>query len=224
MKKIKQKKYSDREIEEIKTAFFKKFETEINNHILYSDEKVSVDIPFWEIAFEDIFKKENIDKYSELFEYIFSMKDYDMSVEDFDKDGGFIISLYARTESQFEMETFEDYTYLIECYIEDRWRGYCNCSPEDEDYDERYKCCGHSCDYYAPMFAWYKKVTKGLYSYDGDAHDIWDYRDKYMEAHRSDEQEAEKILNKISQKESLIANAQEEIKKLQAELSKFKKE
>lgn len=113
---------------------------------------------------------------------------------------------------------FEDvnipYSYIINFEYDNRHWGYCQCSKDDDDYDERYDCCGHGCDWSAPKFTIIKEIYLGSSSFEGDEHDYWDFEDKYYNIDDKDKKEQAKLAK--------IKALEEEKSRIEKELAELK--
>ena len=107
-----------------------------------------------------------------------------------------------------------DYTYKINFEIDERSWGFCQCSEGDEDYDERYDCCGHGCDWTAPSYSIEKVTYLGGNSWEGDEHDYWNFKDKFYNIDTKEKEE--------QQKQAKINRLKKQIEDLQKELDKLK--
>lgn len=123
---------------------------------------------------------------------------------------------YAKLEIGFyneREETINDLYYTINFVRVERYWGYCECSEGDEDYDIRYKCCGHGCDWSAPSFSIIKQYSCGDYSWNGDEHDYWDFEDKFNNVTLEEKKDL--------QKKAEIKSLEEQIKTLTEKLHKL---
>ena len=107
-----------------------------------------------------------------------------------------------------------DYTYKINFEIDERDWKFCQCSEGDEDYDERYNCCGHGCDWSAPACSIEKVIEIGSKVWEGDEHDYWDFEDNFYNIDEKKKQE--------KQKQAKINRLKNQIEDLQKELDKLK--
>lgn len=116
-------------------------------------------------------------------------------------------------ENKGKSNTFKDCCYYINFLHDKRHWGYCECSPEDEGYNEEYDCCGNGCDWDAPAFSIEKveRVCCGIW--DGLAKDYWQYEDKFNKI-----QTIKSIKLEQYKKEREKAQILEAIKKLQNKL------
>lgn len=111
-------------------------------------------------------------------------------------------------ESNFSYEITFDYE-------EHNW-GYCECNPGDSDYREDKHCCGHRCDWEAPIIEVRKSFLVSNHLWSGDEHDYWDFEDKF---YADDKEENEKKL--LAERECKIRNLKETIENAQKELKKL---
>lgn len=132
-----------------------------------------------------------------------------------DDTGGYT---YGRIEVLIEKKSgtigaLEDYCYYINFSYDDRNWGYCQCIPEDDDYNEVHKCCGNGCDWTAPAF----NITKEIYvhsgEWDGLERDYWEYEDKFNKNQKNRSIEVEEY-----KKEQKRKNLEKQIKELQGKL------
>lgn len=57
--------------------------------------------------------------------------------------------------------------------------GFCECEPGQEGYDPKHRCCGKSCDWYAPAFVLEKHRKMGSASWQGLERDYWAYEEAF---------------------------------------------
>lgn len=129
-------------------------------------------------------------------------------------NGNVEINFYEKDSNDEYYTPAEKFSYRIEFTRDERNWGYCECSEDDEDYREDKHCCGHGCDWSAPEFRMYKVIDVGIDSWDGDAHDFWDFEDDF---YKSDKELADEKAKK--DKELKIKYLQDSINKMQKELS-----
>lgn len=98
--------------------------------------------------------------------------------DDYYSNGTISVSLQSKVPNEYN-DYWLDYNYEISLDIDERNWGYCECSDGDKDYDSRHGCCGHGCDWTAPAFSLVKHINIGNSSWNGDAHDFWDFEDKF---------------------------------------------
>jgi hypothetical protein len=119
-------------------------------------------------------------------------------------------------ESEYLVDAFEDYCYYIEFLFDERMWGYCQCTPEDEGYNEKYKCCGVGCDWVAPAIRITKEVDLGYYKWEGYERDYWEYEKQF---YKKEENKSKKV--EEYKKQQRIKEIQRQIKQLQEELEKL---
>ncbi len=103
--------------------------------------------------------------------------------------------------------------YYIEFINDERYMGYCQCKPEDEGYNEKYKCCGKKCDFIAPAFRLYEEVDLRYSTWDGLEKDYWTYKEKFEINEKNKNEEVERF-----KKEKKKQEIEDKIMKLQVEL------
>lgn len=77
-------------------------------------------------------------------------------------------------------KTYLDHHYEIELTRDERYWGYCTCSPDDEGYNDKHRCCGNGCDWVAPAFT-LRKIEEWSVSFKGVERDIWKLEEKWNE-------------------------------------------
>jgi len=122
-------------------------------------------------------------------------------------------------ESEHWVDAYYDYCYYIEFLHDERHWGYCECSPEDKGYNEKYKCCGNGCDWNSPAFSIEKIVSLGNYAWVGQEKDYWKYEEQFESNEQNKNTEVEKF--KLEQEKQYL---KDRIKELQEELSKLENE
>ena len=110
---------------------------------------------------------------------------------------------------------FDDlpYRYLIECSTEGRYWGFCECTPDMNDYREDKGCCGHGCDWEAPRIQIKKVYDMTLHSWTGDEHSYWEFEDEYYKKDKALKEEKD-----LQYKEDRKKYLEKEISKMAAEL------
>lgn len=189
-----------------------------NNSREYYDKRL-LDIPFMIAALDQHLSNEeyikllcDIDKYDYMVQYI------EADSEDYYSDGSISIQLAEKNnngEEYYYVDRVLDYEYKINFHHDERMWGYCQCTKDYPDYDARYDCCGHGCDWTAPAFSVEKIIHIGYNSFDGDEHDFWDYEDKFNNITQKDKEEAEK--------QSKIKRLLEEKERIEKELESLSK-
>ena len=110
----------------------------------------------------------NTDKYKELISDLEKWSDYSLSIDKPVNDYCGIIDVeisLIKYDEESEEDFYEydtpNYDYkLCFSYDERNW-GYCECTPDMEDYREDKKCCGHGCDASFCSFSLHKIVNLG---------------------------------------------------------------
>ena len=103
---------------------------------------------------------------------------YNKSKKDEYTNGNIIIQLQLNEADEYN-NYWLNYNYEITFDFDGRNWGYCQCEDNDKDYDARYKCCGHGCDWNAPSFSLIKHINIGQASWQGDEHALWNFQDKF---------------------------------------------
>lgn len=117
-------------------------------------------------------------------------------------------------ESECLSDIYYDYCYCIEFLFDERYWGYCQCSPEDDGYDAKHDCCGCSCDFIAPAFEITKEYNLGYYSWNGLQKDYWEYEKKFKIINSENVEELEKL-----EKERIKKRLEEEIERLKKRIA-----
>ena len=115
-----------------------------------------------------------------------------------------------------EKDAMSEYYYVIKFLSEDRYWGYCECTPEDPDYRKDHCCCGHGCDWVAPAFSIERMKKESYSSWNGDEHDYWDFEDSY---YQDDKKAAEK--KNAMEKQLKIDFLKQQIKQYEDELKEL---
>ncbi|WP_133015006.1 hypothetical protein [Clostridium cuniculi] len=179
-----------------------------------------LDIPFMIAALDQhLTNKEYEDLLYDLERYDYGIQYIEENPEDYYSDGSIRIQLAEKNcednKYEYYVDRMLDYEYKIDFLHDERYCGYCECEEGYEDYDARYRCCGHGCDWTAPAFSISKIIHIGYNSFDGDEHDFWDYKDKFNNVTQKDKEEAEK--------RSKIRRLQEEKERIERELESLSK-
>ncbi|MET3508285.1 hypothetical protein [Halalkalibacter oceani] len=107
---------------------------------------------------------------------------------DWYNSGSILVYLYEKSDDKWVLPL--EHHYLIEFSHEDRYWGYCECTPNLEGYDARYNCCGNGCDWSAPQVK-VQKIENVLFkSFDGNASDLWELEDKWSNNKEEHKREA----------------------------------
>jgi hypothetical protein len=111
-------------------------------------------------------------------------------------EGSFEFHLYERPLNEdYGWETHLDYYYKMTLLFDERYWGYCKCTPDMEGYNETHECCGIGCDWSAPSIQLDKIENVGYVSFDGYQRDMWELEknwDTYLKIHE-DKQKQERI-------------------------------
>ena len=116
-------------------------------------------------------------------------------------------------ESHLLIHAFYDYCYYIDFFAEPHLYRECKCSPDDEEYNHEYGCCGLDCEWYAPSFEIYKSIFLKKATWKGNQRDYWEYEKKFKENEKRKNKEVEEY-KKIKEKERI----QQQIEELQNKL------
>lgn len=116
-------------------------------------------------------------------------------------------------------ENCKNYHYEIHFSYDERYWGYCECQPGDDDYDEDRQCCGHGCDWDAPAVRVYKCYNMDNGVWNGDEHDYWDFEDAFYK----DDLEL-KVRIEEEEKRQRIKELEKQIASYQNDLDMLKKE
>ena len=178
------------------------------------NDKYEIDIPFNIITLEQSL---GLDSYKELIDDL-GLYNFDISYvntdEEYYSNGEINIYLTKSNDDEYGREQLNK-TYKIILNEEPRDWGYCQCEKGDADYEARYDCCGHGCDWTAPSFSIVKMIALGNNSFNGDANEFWKYSDKF---HNVSEKEKEE-----SNRQSEIARVKREIESLNRQLENLNK-
>jgi hypothetical protein len=192
---------------------------DINERELIPDDKKPIDVCFLVSVVDQKIEKYQ-DFMSDITKYTYCINGYEA-----DNSGGYtngkIRILIEKTDEEKEsisiVDAYYDYCYFIEFLYDERMWGYCECSPEDEGYNEKHKCCGMGCDWYSPAFRLTKENYLGYSSWEGQEKDYWEYEKKFLANEKNKSEEVEKFQNKQRKK-----NIENRILELQKELEELK--
>lgn len=128
----------------------------------------------------------NPDSYKEFISDLKMYPDYNIIIDNSknDYDGIIDIEINLLKYQDGDHNYYRDYDYpsynyeICFSYDERNW-GYCECTPDMEDYREDKKCCGHGCDASFCSFSLHKIFNIISDSWHGDEHDYWDFEDKF---------------------------------------------
>jgi len=189
-----------------------------NENRKYHDTR-ELDIPFIISTLYQSFNN-NKDEYKELISDLEKWLDYSFVIENSTNDYDGIIdveinlSKYGKESEEGYCEySTPNYGYKLCFSYEERNWGYCECTPDLEDYREDKHCCGHGCDAAFCEFELFK-VTKVIRdSWHGDKHDYWEFEDQF---YTNDKELAEKREKECREREimELKARIEADSKKL----------
>ena len=176
-----------------------------------------LDIPFLTAALQQHLSNKKYSSFLEdLSKYDYSIFYYDNEKDNY-SDGYILVELFNKNDGdKFYNPIYCDYKFKIIFNTDDRMDGYCFCTSSDEDYDTRYNCCGHTCDWSAPQFVLQKIENIGSDSFNGDQHDYWDYKDKFIKMSIEENERLERLL-KIRQLQELKADIEKQLEELEEE-------
>jgi hypothetical protein len=158
---------------------------------------------------------QQIEKCKELMEDL-SNNEWSIGIYEDDKYDG-----YTNGEIRIHIIKSEpvDYCYCIEFLYDERYWGYCQCTPDDEGYNSKHKCCGNGCDWIAPAFSITKETFLGDYKWEGYEKDYWEYEEKFHQDKKNKNEEVERH-KREQEKQHLL----EQIKILQNKLKELEKQ
>ena len=178
-----------------------------------------IPVPFYIAALWNQFKFHS-EKYTEFFEDVKDEGFY--QIVPFESGDVYHVTLWEKTDTSkwYSELNCKNYHYEIHFSSEARYWGYCQCKPEDEDYNEEHQCCGHGCDWDAPAVTVYKCYDVDYGEWEGDEHDYWDFEDAFykddLELKARREEEAKQ--QRIKELESQIDSYQSDLEKLMKEM------
>ena len=162
---------------------------ENNNNREYHETR-EWDIPFIISALYQSFN--NIaDNYKDFISDLEKWSDYylitDKPVNDYNGIIDVTISLikYSNEDSVcFRDYNTPDYEYKLCFSYDERYWGYCECTPDMPDYREDKHCCGHGCDGSFCAFELHKIVHVIKDTWHGDEHDYWEFEDEFYASNK----------------------------------------
>ena len=177
-------------------------------------------VPFYVAALWNQFKFHS-EKYEEFFDDVKDENPCQIIPNEYGDIYSVILWEKFDTGKRYSDLDCKKYHYEIHFSYEERYWGYCECQPGDKDYNEDHQCCGHGCDWDAPVVAVYKcyDVDNGVWN--GDEHDYWDFEDVFykddLELKARIEEEAKR--QRIKDLEKQIASYQNDLDKLKKEMN-----
>lgn len=186
-----------------------------------------INIPFVISSLYQSFKNRE-ETYKDFIEDLKKYDDYNILIEDSANDYNGIIDVHVglvkyieRNDSDFAYDDYEypDYDYKFEFTYDERNWGYCECTPDMDDYREDKHCCGHGCDASFCEFELHKILHIAKDTWHGDEHDYWDFEDEF---YASDKELADKKAEE--DRERKIRNLKETIEEATKKLAKLEGE
>lgn len=186
------------------------------------DNKKSIfDIPFLISSLWEAFRAEQ-STYSDFVECLNKSYDYQINIVEPDNDYyGICKAIVSFHISEKVYEGVEDYHYEIDFFYDPRDWGYCDCTPDMEDYRVDKQCCGHGCDWWAPAFEIRKSFNMGGNSWHGDEHSYWDFEDEFYTSDKelADKKAEDNRLREIEFLKKEIENASKRLSELEKEVN-----
>lgn len=164
----------------------------------------ALDVPYLVVPLVQAIDKKELD---EFFEDLGKHENYSYYYEN-DSTGGFTNGCVTIN--------LPECSYKIEFGLDERYFGYCECSPDDEGYHSVKQCCGHGCDWDAPTITLHKIKTLFKHSFNGDEHAFWDFEDGY---YKLDKEASEEKARK--EKENRVTYLRSNIERMQLELAEL---
>lgn len=147
-----------------------------------------LDIPFIISSLWQSFNSREND-YKEFISELENYSEYNVIIENSKNDYDGIIDVFislAKYKTEVSKDFFCDdyydypnYDYRLEFSNNERNWGYCECTPDMEDYREDKHCCGHECDASFCSFELHKVLHIIKDTWHGDEHDYWDFEDEF---------------------------------------------
>lgn len=112
------------------------------------------------------------------------LKEWNLNISFEDDDynyGSYSLYLWKEKDNDdLRPKEYAKHHYKIYLTKDERYWGYCECSPEDECYDTKHNCCGQVCDWVAPALIFDRIESKDA-SFKGYQRDIWNLEEKWNE-------------------------------------------
>lgn len=156
-----------------------------------------LNIPFIVSSLYQSFQN-NIETYKNFIKDLEEYPDYNIIIEESKNDYNGIIDVsvnLVKDNEHYDDDIYipdcdyPDYSYLLVFSYDERYYGYCQCTPDMTDYREDKHCCGHGCDASFCSFSLHKVLNIVSDSWHGDEHDYWEFEDKF---YASDKELADK--------------------------------
>lgn len=172
--------------------------------------KDTIDIPFTISTLYQNFQN-HTNRYKDFIEDLKKYPNYNIIIHDnrdnYDMSEAIIIYIYL-TNKQFYP------SYKIDFICDNRYYGFCECTPDMPDYREDKHCCGHGCDAVFYQFNLYKILPCTSGFWEGDEHDYWNFEDEFYlndkelakkKEKENREREIEELKNKIKSDQKRLA-------------------
>lgn len=209
-------------MKKLRNITLQKFIDDLVDNLKEYGNKNEVDIPFLISALYQSFDKnperydafaEDLERYNNYFIEITSNKEDYMAILDVN------VCLVKWWSDEFCCMDTPTHNYKIVFSCEDRYWGYCECSPDMEDYREDKHCCGHGCDATFSKFDLYKVLHIADHAWSGDEHDYWEFEDEFYlsEKELAAKKEQEKKKREIESLQKLIRDSQKKLEVLMAD-------
>lgn len=158
--------------------------------------KKELDIPFLVSTLLQSMTK-NEEKYKEFLSDLEKYSDYQITIHKSNNDWNGIVDAFVNLIKYTNDEDMRDcdipdFDYELQFFYDERHWGYCQCTPDMEDYREDKRCCGHGCDATFCSFSLHKILNITTDEWHGDEHDYWDFEDEFYKEDRKLAEKKEK--------------------------------
>ena len=102
--------------------------------------------------------------------------------------------------------------YIIKFEQVGDYKGFCECEPGMDGFNEEHQCCGHDCDWEIPAIKIDEMITNPTYMWEGDQSTYWEFEKEFLKEHK--EQEILLINDLLEEAEDDLASANAEVEKL----------
>ena len=127
-------------------------------------------------------------------------------------------------EEKYEyINNYCNHKYYIKFLQDERPYGECQCSPEDENYNDKYGCCGENCDFSAPAFRLIKETNLGYSCWEYSEKEYWKYKEQFETNEQNKNVKVERFILEQQKNElkDKIAELQEELNRLETETQEY---
>lgn len=206
-------------------AFIKELKRENEDREYHSIKKLN--IPFILSSLYQSFSN-NPNSYKEFISDLEMYSDYNITIDDSKNDYNGIIDIeislikYQDGDYNYYQDyDYPSYNYMICFSYDERNWGYCECTPDMEDYREDKKCCGHGCDASFCSFSLHKINNIVSDSWHGDEHDYWDFEDEFYKNDNelADKKAKEETERKIRELQERISADSKKLAELTSDFS-----